>query len=105
MSFDADAYGLRLRAMSNRELISEAGSRVLQAAVMARFRGPLNDGSADDMCDALYDEAVRRGNPDLYQRGFNSAASSQGHSGMTQPTPTPISHGEPVTAQLQDGEQ
>lgn len=29
------------------------------------------------MCDATYDEAKRRGNPDLYQRGWNRAAGKE----------------------------
>lgn len=96
MSFDAQAYSERIAAMTNRELVNECGQRILGAAVMAKFRAPLNDGSEDDRCDLLYAEAERRGNTDLYCRGFNSAAQSQGHSGMCSTITIPIEHGEPV---------
>ena len=33
------------------------------------------------MCDATHDEAKRRGNPDLYQRGWNRAAGHPEHEG------------------------
>ncbi len=96
MSFDADAYAARVAAMSNRDLVREAGHRILGAAVMAKFRiGRLNDGSEDARCDLLYAEAVRRGNVDLYQRGFNDAARSQGHTGLCSVPTTPIEVGEP----------
>lgn len=89
-----EEYQLRLRSMSNRSLIAESGAAILGAAVMAGFR--CNDGYDDDKAYACYSEAVRRGNPDLYQRGFNDAVSSQGHQGMRSPTPTPIEVGEPT---------
>ncbi len=95
MSLDAGAYAAHIRAMTNAQLANECGARILGAAVMARFRAPLNDGSEDDRCDMLYAESVRRGNTDLYNRGFNSAALSQGHSGLCTEIKVPIGQGEP----------
>ncbi len=89
-------YRGRLERMTNARLVQECGMRILDAAVMARFRS--NDGWCDDQADACYDEARRRGNPDLYQRGYNSAVRSQGHDGMVGDVSLPVSHGEPENA-------
>jgi hypothetical protein len=87
-----DEYRDRLRAMTNRQLIDEAGGAIHAAAIMARMRH--NDGWEDDKADACYDEAVSRGNTDLYQRAFNDVARSQGHNSMRVPVSTPIEVGE-----------
>lgn len=94
MSFDLDAYRTEIRAISNRELISRTAREVLNAAIMAGFR--VNDGRHDDMCDALYAEAVRRENVDLYTRGVNDAARSQGHGDLGGVARTPIDVGDPT---------
>lgn len=80
------------RALSNREIIERTASAVHEAAVMANFRS--YTGLADDRADALYDEARRRGNVDLYQRGFNIVARENGHGGMCGKVSTPIEVGE-----------
>ena len=87
-----DAYREKLRGMSNAELADEAGSAILGAAVMARMRS--NDGSHDDKADACYSEAERRGNLDLYQRGYNSAVRSQGHTALVGEVTTPLDYRE-----------
>lgn len=75
-----EEYRAQLRGLSNEDLVARTSREILGAAVMARFRN--NDGWADDCADACYDEAVRRGNVDLYQRAYNSAVRSQGHDGL-----------------------
>ncbi len=65
-------FETKLPTMSNSDLVSASRQAVLAAAVMARFRS--NSGLDDAKADACYEEAKRRGNPGLYQRGFNSAA-------------------------------
>lgn len=72
MKRDIQSYRRKLRGLSNPELVDEAGSQILGAAVMEGF-SRFNDGWADECAMACLDEADRRGNRDLYQRGFNSA--------------------------------
>lgn len=87
-----DSYREKLRRLSNEDLVAECGSAILGAAIMS---GRRNDtGWADDQTDACYDEAERRGNPDLYQRGYNAACFSQGHTGMGREPTTPIDYRE-----------
>lgn len=90
-----EEYRERLKGLSNAELVDKSGAEILGAAVMARFRS--NDGWADDCAGACYDEAVRRGNPDLYQRGYNEAVRSQGHLSLVGKVTTPVCVGEPGT--------
>lgn len=96
-TFDLDAYRAEIRVISNRELVQRVGGEVLDAAVMAGF-SRFNDGVSDARCDALSAEARRRGNPDLYVRGFNDAVRSQGHNGMVEEVSTPIDVGDPTNA-------
>jgi hypothetical protein len=87
------AYRERLKTMTNERLAQEAGMRIHDAAIMSGRRS--NDGWCDDQCDACYDEAEARGNLDLYQRGYNSAVRSQGHTDMVTDIITPLEVGEP----------
>lgn len=89
-----ERYRKELRGLTNEELIDRCGVEILGAAVLGS-RAPSRAGWVDDCCDACYDEAKRRGNPDLYQRGFNEAVRSQGHRGMVRPVTTPVAVGEP----------
>lgn len=93
------AYREKLSAMTNERLAQEAGMRILDAAIMNGRRS--NDGWADAQADACYDEAQARGNVDLYQRGFNSAVRSQGHTGMVRSVTTPLEQGEPEGTTVQ----
>ncbi len=86
----------RLATMSNQELIDQSGQAILGAAVMAGRRS--DTGLDDAKASACAAEARRRGNEDLYQRGYNSAVRSQGHRDMVRPVSTPISVGEPAVA-------
>ena len=94
-------FAAEVRTWSNEELVSRASQAILGAAIMSRF-SRLNNGRDDALSDAIYDECQRRGNLDLYQRGFNSAVLSQGHSNMTKPITIPLDQGEELmeTAQL-----
>jgi hypothetical protein len=89
-----EEYRKQLRSLTNAELVDRCGAEILGAAVMARF-DRLNNGWADDCADACYDEAIRRDNVGLYQRGFNAAVRSQGHHGMVRKVSTPLHVGEP----------
>lgn len=73
-----DAYRDEIRRVSNAEIIDRTAREVLNAAIMYRFPR-VNTGEHDDRCDALYEEALHRGNVDLYVRGYNHALRSQGH--------------------------
>jgi hypothetical protein len=101
-------YRARLRTMSNERLAQEAGMRILDAAIMAGRRS--DDGWADDQAGACYNEAKARGNPDLYQRGFNDAVRSQGHTGMVREVTMPRArrrHGDGAVtrSELQESER
>jgi hypothetical protein len=59
-----DEYRQQLRTLSNRELVERAGSHILSAAVL-ESRAPGRYSWDDEAAGACYDEARRRGNPDL----------------------------------------
>jgi hypothetical protein len=98
-----EEYRAQLRGLSNEDLVARTSREILGAAVMARFRN--NDGWADDCADACYDEVVRRGNVDLYQRAYNSAVRSQGHDGLVSEVTTPIEHGDPTRVAALQGQE
>lgn len=60
-------YQDELKSLSNRELIDRCETTILSDSI-------LSDAISRVKVDACYNEAVRRGNPDLYQRGYNRIA-------------------------------
>lgn len=81
-----------VRYLTNREIVAETASMVSEDAVLSsRGRGP---GRAFYRASALYKEALRRGNSDLYQRGYNEAVCGYGHSRMMTPVATALNVGE-----------
>ncbi len=93
-TFDLDAYTREIERISNHDLVQRVADAVLRAATMAGSR--FDDGVDDAKCGALYREAVRRGNPGLYDRGHNDACESQGHSSMCTEVTMPITVGDPT---------
>lgn len=84
-----------VRTLSNRALVERTASAILGAAIM-ESRPRFNNSKDDAFTDAAYAEANRRDNPDLYQRAFNDAVRSQGHTGMVQKVRIPIDFGDPT---------
>lgn len=70
------AYADKLQAMDDGALVDEIESKVWLSAYAA------NNGRSKyhTECDLTHDEARRRGKPWLYQRGWNKAYESCGHS-------------------------
>jgi hypothetical protein len=91
-----DEYKAKLAGLTNYQLVEETADRIYANARIAGSR--LDDGYADHCVNACYAESASRGNTDLYQRGFNKSAEWLGQSAYAQPTPTPLSVGEPAPA-------
>jgi len=68
-------YSERLKVLSDDELVSETENRVWLSSYAAN--NPRSKYHAE--CDATYDECKRRQKPWLYQRGWNAAYESEGH--------------------------
>lgn len=91
-----DEYRAKLRTLPNSELVDKTGSEILGAVILeVHGRG---GGWADECVSACYDEAKRRGNPDLYERGYRMALRSQGHEASREPLMS-LSVGEPEEAE------
>lgn len=82
-----------VRTFSNQQLITEAEDHILGAAIL-ESRGRDDGGYEDGCAMACLDEAIRRGNSDLYQRAYNEIARRQGHSQMIKEVKTPIEVGD-----------
>jgi hypothetical protein len=76
-----------LQAMSDKDFVVEAASRILDSAIMNGYRG--NASGIHAMADICQDEAARRHQAaghaadcrgsDLYSRAYNLARTNQGH--------------------------
>lgn len=91
--YNKEDFTAEVQAMTNAELINRGAAAILNAAIMSGF-SRYNTGKDDALCDAIYEECVRRGNVDLYQRAFNSVAESQGHTQLVQKVSAPVEVGE-----------
>jgi hypothetical protein len=75
MSDTLEQYREKLAGMSDVGIVSEAESMVWLSCYAANNPRP----DYHWQCDATYDEAKRRGKVWLYQRGWNAAYQSAGH--------------------------
>lgn len=91
------AYRREIRSIPNAVLIDQAAGEILGAAIL-ESRGHDDGGLADGCAMACYEEALRRGNKDLYTRAYNRVAANQGHDGMAKPVSVPIDVGDPALA-------
>lgn len=67
-----------LKAKSDEELVKYVEDSVAGSAVLSSRGHGYN--AYDAKCDVAYDEAVRRGKPELYDRGYKRAVRSFGFS-------------------------
>ena len=70
-----EAYAAKIAAMSDDDFVDEVENMVWLSAFAANNPRSIYHSQ----CDSTYSEAVRRGKPWLYQRGWNAAYRSCGY--------------------------